>query len=181
MGLAADQAEHPRQSCRSCPEDSPRLPGVRDAKRLPRQISLRSRHRGLQILLSPLVADTAGYQWLAVALADEASWRKAAPQERAVKSLRRWRRTAGPMATPSRSIITASAWPAAPLTNLHFKSPGGSNPARLTVGWGQGRVTSGGSSQIALRLNSRLRGIRRLASDRSPTTRAACFTHPTCW
>ncbi len=39
-------------------------------------------------LLSPLVADTAGYQWLAVALADEASWRKAAPQERAVKSLR---------------------------------------------------------------------------------------------
>ncbi|MGA2034382.1 MAG: hypothetical protein ABSG68_19225 [Thermoguttaceae bacterium] len=39
-------------------------------------------------LLSPLVADTAAYQWLAVALADKASWRKAAPEQRAVKSLR---------------------------------------------------------------------------------------------
>ena len=46
---------------------------------------------------------------------------------------------------------------------------------------GQGREISGGSSQTASRLNSRLPGHPRPASDRSPTRFAVCLTHPTRW
>ena len=45
---------------------------------------------------------------------------------------------------------------------------------------GQGRATSGGTSQTASRLNSRLPGNRYPASDRTPTGCAVCSTHPTC-